>query len=187
MSHATAGLGDMSFDYRLTRVKMVNNGHTIQVNAERGSMLHFKGRPYKLRQFHFHEPSEHHWGGKGFTMEMHLVHQDSNGHVVMVAVLMELGAENMAMATFWDQLPSTVGKLLVTDVKFNPQYLIPKAKHYFSYEGSLTTPPCTEGVQWVVFQQPIQISVGQLEQFLKVCGDNARPIQALPGRTIEAD
>jgi len=104
----------------------------------------------------------------------------------VVAVLIELGAENTALATFWNQLPSTVGTLLTTEVKLNPKRLIPETRHYFSYDGSLTTPPCTEGVHWIVLRDPIHISAGQLEQFLAVCGDNARPVQALYDRKLEA-
>jgi len=186
MDHTTMTLENFSFDYQPTRIRMVNNGHTIQVNAEPDSRLLLNGRPYKLRQFHFHAPSEHHVDGQAFAMELHLVHQDPHGHVVVVAVLMKLGEENMALATFWDQLPSNVETLLTTDVKLNPQHLIPETRHYFAYEGSLTTPPCTEGVHWIVLRDPIHISADQLEQFLAVCGDNARPVQALHNRTLEA-
>lgn len=177
--------GELSLEYQSTMVQMINNGHSIQVNVEPGSMALVKGRPYKLRQFHFHEPSEHRWNGKLLTMELHLVHQDPRGHVVVVAVPMELGAENTTLATFWNQLPITVGLPFLVKGEFNPEDLIPETRHFVSYEGSLTTPPCTEGVQWIVFQQPIQISARQLAQFLAVCGDNARPIQALHGRDLE--
>lgn len=167
-------------------VQMINNGHTIQVNVDPGSRARVKDRLYKLRQFHFHEPSEQHWEGKRFTMELHLVHQDPSGHVAVVAVPMELGAENRTLAPFWNQLPKTVGVPLPTHSSLNPVDLVPEARHFVSYEGSLTTPPCTEGVQWIVFQLPIQISARQLAQFLAVCGDNARPIQALHGRDLES-
>jgi len=165
---------------------VINNGHTIQFDFETGDSLRYKNQTYHLKQFHFHEPSEHHVDGQAFAMELHLVHQDPHGHVVVVAVLMKLGEENMALATFWDQLPSNVETLLTTDVKLNPQHLIPETRHYFAYEGSLTTPPCTEGVHWIVLRDPIHISADQLEQFLAVCGDNARPVQALHNRTLEA-
>jgi carbonic anhydrase len=177
--------GELSLEYQSTMVQMINNGHTIQVNVDPGSMALIKDRPYKLRQLHFHEPSEHHWEGKRFTMELHLVHQEPNGHVAVVAVPMELGAENRTLAGFWNQLPKMVGAPFRTKGRFNPRDLIPETKHYVSYEGSLTTPPCSEGVVWIVFPQPIQLSSRQLEQFLEVCGDNARPIQALHGRDLE--
>ncbi len=186
MSRTSPSRGELSLDYQSTMVKMVNNGHTIQVNVGLGSMALVNGRPYKLRQLHFHEPSEHRWNGKLLTMELHLVHQDPSGHVVVAAVPIELGAENTTLATFWNQLPTTVGVPFLAKGDFNPEDLIPEARHFVSYEGSLTTPPCTEGVQWIVFQQPIQISARQIEQFLEVCGDNARPIQALQGRELES-
>lgn len=187
MSRTRPTGGELSLEYQSTMVQMVNNGHTIQVNVDPGSRARVKDRLYKLRQLHFHEPSEHHWEGKRFTMELHLVHQDPSGHVAVVAVPMELGAENRTLAPFWNRLPKTVGVPLPTNGSLNPVDLIPEARHYVSYEGSLTTPPCSEGVVWIVFQRPIQLSARQLEQFLEVCGDNARPIQALHGRDPETD
>ncbi len=182
---------DLSFHYQPTPLTVLNNGHTIQVNYREGSYLRLNGKSYKLRQFHFHDPSEHHIDGKTYPMEMHLVHQDDRGHTLVVGILMAFGKENQVFSRAGDwlerhtghRLPPKAGELS-TDVSFNVMDLLPSNTHHFSYHGSLTTPPCSEGVQWIILKTPIEISKVQAERFTTIIGQNARPIQPLGGREI---
>lgn len=172
------------FQYRSALVRALDNGHTIQVNVSPGNELHLNGRTYFLRQFHFHDPSEHHVDGLAYQMEIHLVHQDQNGHVVVIGVFAEAGSPNQALAKLWAMLPMKAGEV-GSDHQFNPQDLIPSNRHHFSYHGSLTTPPCTEGVQWIVLRDPISMSPQQIGQFTSIIGQNARPVQPSHGRRIQ--
>jgi len=183
---------DLSFHYQPTPLRVWNNGHTIQVNHQEGSYLRLNGQSYKLRQFHVHDPSEHHIDGKTYPMEMHLVHQDDAGHTLVVGLLMAFGKENQVFSRAGDlleqqtghRLPPKVGEIS-TDVTFNVMDLLPSNTHHFSYHGSLTTPPCSEGVQWIVLKTPIEISKVQGELFITTIGPNARPLQPLGEREIK--
>jgi len=174
------------FHYQSASVHTLDNGHTIQVNVPPGSELRLNGRAYRLKQFHFHEPSEHHLDSRTYPMELHLVHQDVKGHVVVIAVLMETGSPNQPLAQLWTMLPTKAGEQ-GAEHAFNPRDLLPSSTHHFSYHGSLTTPPCTEGVQWIVLRDPITMSAQQVEQFVSVIGHNARQIQPLHGRQIREE
>ena len=174
------------FHYQSTSVRALDNGHTIQVNVPSGNKLYLNGRTYYLGQFHFHDPSEHHVDGRTYPMEIHLVHQDRKGHVVVIGVLVEMGSPNQSLAELWSMLPMKAGEL-GSEHPFNPQGLIPSNSHHFSYHGSLTTQPCTEGVQWIVFRDPIAMSAQQIAQFVSAFGSNARPVQPLHGRRIQEE
>jgi carbonic anhydrase len=171
------------FDYEPAKVRVVDNGHTIQVNVPSGSVLRLNDRDYMLGQFHFHEPSEHHLDGQAYPMEMHLVHRDQKGHLVVVAILIETGAPHQALAALWSMLPTKVGEQ-ISEQTFNPQDLLPASTHHFTYHGSLTTPPCTEGVQWIILRDPITLAKEQIAKFVSVIGHNARPVQPLRGRKV---
>ena len=185
---------DLTFHYQPTPLRVRNNGHTIQVNYQGGSYLRLNGQSYKLRQFHFHDPSEHHIDGKIYPMEMHLVHQDDGGHTLVVGILLAFGKENQVFARAGDlleeqtghRLSSKVGEVSI-DAPINVMDLLPSNTHHFSYHGSLTTPPCSEGVQWIVLKTPIEISKIQSERFITTIGPNARPIQPLGEREILED
>ena len=182
---------ELTFHYQPTPLRVRNNGHTIQVNYQEGSSRRLNGKSYKLRQFHFHDPSEHHIDGKTYPMEMHLVHQDDAGHTLVVGLLMAFGKENQVFSRAGDlleqqtghRLPPEVGEISV-NVPFNLMDLLPSNTHHFSYHGSLTTPPCSEGVQWIILKTPIEISKIQAERFTTIIGPNARPLQPLGGREI---
>ncbi len=171
------------FHYQSTGVRALDNGHTIQVNVPPGNELHLNGRTYFLSQFHFHDPSEHHVDGRTYPMEIHLVHQDRKGHVVVIGVLVEAGTPNQSLAGLWTMLPMRAGEL-GSEYPLNPQELIPPNSRHFSYHGSLTTPPCTEGVQWIVLRDTISMSPEQIAQFISVVGHNARPIQPIHDRKV---
>jgi len=182
---------DLQFHYQPTPLTIRNNGHTIQVNYQKGSFLLLSGRTYKLRQFHFHDPSEHHIDGKTYPMEMHLVHQNDNDHILVVGILLKIGKENVEFSHVgnWIQqhtghrLPST-NQEVPTDILFNIMDVLPNDRHHFSYHGSLTTPPCSEGVQWIVLKTPIEISQVQADRFVTTMGPNARPVQPLHQREL---
>ena len=163
--------------------QVLHTGHTIQVNVQAGGGVFLNGRPYVLRQFHFHEPSEHHVDGRTYPMELHLVHDDARGHILVIGVLLDVGADNQALETIWKQLPGTVGeRVAIPDL--NVSALLPANTHHFSYHGSLTTPPCTEGVQWVVLREHLTVSKEQIRKFISLVGHNARPVQPLHGRRV---
>jgi carbonic anhydrase len=176
----------LAFQYQSSLVRALDNGHTIQVNVPSGNELHINDKTYFLSQFHFHDPSEHHVDGRIYPMEIHLVHQDQKGHVVVIGVLIETGLPNQSLAELWTMLPKKAGEQ-GSEHPFNPQDLIPPNSHYFSYHGSLTTPPCTEGVQWIVLRDPIAMSAHQIAQFVSIIGRNARPVQPLHGRRVHEE
>ena len=182
---------DLQFHYQPTPLTIRNNGHTIQVNYGTGSSLRLNGKTYQLRQFHFHDPSEHHIDGKGYPMEMHLVHQDEGGHVLVVGVLVTFGRENPVFARVGDWMQKHTGQRfpskgqeVTTDLTFNLMDVLPHETHHFSYYGSLTTPPCSEGVQWIVLKTHIEISQIQAARFMTTIGPNARPLQPLNQREL---
>ncbi len=181
-SHAV-GQERLAFHYQFAVVHTMDNGHTIQVMIPPGSEFHLNGRAYRLEQFHFHEPSEHHLDGRTYPMEIHLVHRDAKQHIVVVAVLVAAGPTHGSLAKLWDMFPTRTGEQ-GADHRFNPQDLLPTNLHHFSYHGSLTTPPCTEGVQWIVLRDSIAMSANQIEQFATVIGNNARPAQPLHDRKV---
>jgi carbonic anhydrase len=181
----SAGLEPIAFDYRSAALEILNNGHTIQVNRSEGSSISVDGEKYELVQFHFHTPSENTVGGKPYDMEMHLVHKNAAGRLAVVGMFMKAGAGNSALAKAWDHMPSHAGKPeQVASVSFNPADLLPANKTYTRFNGSLTTPPCSEDVKWFVMQEAVEVSAAQVKQFAQVVGANARPTQPLNGRFV---
>ncbi|WP_431273878.1 carbonic anhydrase [Variovorax ureilyticus] len=164
--------------------KMVNNGHTLQVDVSDGAQhtIAFKGADYQLAQFHFHTPSEHHFDGKSFPMEMHLVSKDSGGRITVVGVFIKAGKQNEVLAPLFANLPGSEGAS--HDVEVDLAALMPPSHKAFVYSGSLTTPPCSESVNWVVLEQPIEMSSKQIRAFQKLFRDNHRPVQSINGRKV---
>lgn len=181
-------LSPIRFNYRAAPLKIKNNGHTIQVDYAKGSTATVNGESYSLLQFHFHRPSEHTVGGKSFPMEGHLVHAKGGGadmKLAVIGVLMVAGDHNPALQAIWKNMPKKKGTVTVKGKQVNAANLLPRNRGYFAYDGSLTTPPCSEGVKWHVLQQAIQVSPEQIEQFGALFhGGTARPVQALNGRAI---
>ena len=175
----------IEFDYHLTPLSIVNNGHTIQVNYAPGSGITINGKRYELLQFHFHTPSEHAIEGGRSAMEMHLVHKNTAGQLAVIGIMMNLGEENMALSEIWPQLPRRAGdEQKIKGVLVNARDFLPRNATYFRYMGSLTTPPCSEGVNWYVMNTPVTVSVAQVESFARIIGENARPLQAINNRLI---
>ena len=175
----------LSVDYKEGPLKMLNNGHTIQVNVEPGSTLTINKESYDLLQFHFHRPSEEQVDGKNAAMVAHFVHKSKDGKLAVIGVLLNEGKDNAAIKTLWANLPPKEGEeFLPENVSFNPGNMLPKDLGFYNYEGSLTTPPCTEGVQFYILKKPMDVSKDQVGKFpFKL---NARPVQSLNGRKINA-
>jgi len=175
----------LSVDYKEGPLKMLNNGHTIQVNIEPGSSLTIGKESFELLQFHFHRPSEEQVDGKNASMVAHFVHKSKEGKLAVIGVMLNEGKDSAAVKTLWANLPPKEGEeFLPAKVTFNPASMLPKDMGFYNYEGSLTTPPCTEGVQFYILKAPVDISKQQLAKFpFKL---NARPVQSLNGRKIAA-
>ena len=178
-------LEKIDFAYRPSRFSVLDNGHTIQVNVAPGNTLGVMGRRFELLQFHFHKPSEERINGKLFDMVAHLVHRDAEGKLAVVAVLLERGSAQPLVQTIWNNLPLEKGEDLPAPGSIDLNQLLPEDRAYFTYMGSLTTPPCSEGVLWMVMRQPVQISNDQLNIFGRFYPMNARPLQAGSGRLIK--
>jgi carbonic anhydrase len=182
-----ADLAPIQFAYQPTPLHIVNNGHTIQVNYAPGSFITVGDKKYELKQFHFHHPSEEHVNGKAFAMVAHLVHADADGNLAVVAVLLHGGTANPVIASVWQHLPAHEGpEQKLDDVTVDVNGLLPEDHGYYTFTGSLTTPPCSEGVTWFVLKTPEPISKSQAAAFGRIFPRNARPIQPLAGREVMA-
>jgi len=180
-----SALPALDFKYAASGGDLVNNGHTIQVNLAEGGVLTLDGVPYKLVQFHFHTPSEEKINGKAYPMEAHLVHQNADGKLAVVAVMFKEGKANAALDPIFKSLPHTEGSKKALAANLDAAALLPAEHGYFKYIGSLTTPPCSEGVRWQVLKQPLEVSKSQIAAFHKLYSMNARPVQPLNGRKVE--
>ncbi len=182
-----AALPVIRFDYKNVPLKIVNNGHTIQVNYASGSFITVGERRYQLVQFHFHRPSEERINGKSFEMVIHLVHADGDGKLAVIAVLLQKGKANSALQEIWARMPKTEGKEQeISGVQINALTLLPQDTTYYTYAGSLTTPPCSEGVTWFILKTPADIAPEQVDIFAKLYPDNARPVQPIGSRLVKA-
>ena len=180
-----ADLPPIQFDYQSSPLTVVDNGHTVMVSYAPGSFITVGDHRYQLTQFHFHHPSEEHIDGKGFDMVIHLVHADASGQLAVVAVLLKPGKVNAALQTVWDHLPKEKDKVATVEgVSINAADLLPVDHGYYTFVGSLTTPPCTEPVTWFVLKTPEEISSGEVETFAKLYPHDTRPTQKLEGRVI---
>jgi len=178
-------LEQISFDYHPSSFSEVNNGHTIEVTVGSGNFITVGNTVYELQQFHFHRPSEEKVNGKGTEMVMHLVHRSAEGKVAIIAVLLERGQSHRLMQTVWDNLPLEKLDVVSPSIVIDPSDALPERREYFTYMGSLTEPPCTEGVLWMVFKQPMQASPAQMALFSRLYPLNARPVQSTAGRMIK--
>lgn len=182
----TARMQAISFHYRVTPTALVHNGHTVQANYKAGSSITIGDERFDLLQFHFHTPSEHKIAGQAYPMEIHFVHKhQASGRLAYVGVLVAPGDHNLAAQEIWDNLPAKPNSTMDKPrVLINGRDLIPDNRDYFRYMGSLTTPPCSEGVSWYVLQHPVQFSAAQIDQIGKLMGYNARPVQQRNHRMV---
>jgi len=157
----------------------------VQVNAAPGSAIEVDGATFELRQFHFHAPSENLIDGKSFPLEAHLVHADKDGNLAVVAVMFDQGDANKALAAAWPQMPLHGGEKAALNLPVAPLELLPADRDYYRFNGSLTTPPCTEGVRWLVMKHAVSASAEQIAQFKHVMHHpNSRPVQAVNARPV---
>ncbi len=182
----TKNLEPINFHYVSESLNVVDNGHTIQVNIKEGSTIEVDKKVFELKQFHFHAPSENEIDSKQFPLEAHLVHMAKDGSLAVVAILFEEGKENPLLNKVWEKMPHDAGAeapVSVTTQEINE--FLPKDKSYYRFDGSLTTPPCSEGVRWFVFKHYDTVSKEQVEQFLHVMHHpNNRPIQDIGARKV---
>lgn len=162
-----------------------NNGHTVQVNFTPGSKISVDGHEFELKQYHFHAPSENHINGKSYPMEAHLVHADEAGNLAVVAVMFVEGKTNQSIARVWSYIPGIEGGRQNLPSGVSAEGILPSNRDYYRFKGSLTTPPCSEGVEWLVMKEPVTVSKDQIEKFVKVMRHpNNRPIQPLNARPV---
>ena len=185
-------LKDIEFHYQAAQVDILSNGHTVQASygsREHGDGGYIKvdGSEYKLLQVHYHWPSEHTITGKQYFMEMHQVHQNEHGNLAVVGVLMDRGSYNPSLEPVWDVMPATASEVRNPEVLFNVDALLPHDRRTFRYPGSLTTPPCSEGVKWLLMTTSVEVSSSQVQVFKDVVGYNARYTQPLHGREVLED
>jgi len=181
-----ANLKPLFLDYAPnTKLDISNNGHTVMVNYNTGSFV-IDGKDYHLLQFHFHAPSEYTIKGEHFPAEAHLVHSDVDGNLAVIGLMIKIGKENTFFNTFWDKLPAEKSDVQTYNVNFDINNFLPTDKGYYSLMGSLTTPPCTEGVKWFVLKTPVEATQAQIDKLISTMPkNNNRPVQPLNGREIK--
>jgi carbonic anhydrase len=178
-------LETIRFEYKPTQFRIVDNGHTLQVSVGEGMGMHVMGKRYELVQFHFHRPAEERVNGKLYDMVVHLVHKNDEGQLAVIAVLLEKGSEHPLIQTLWNNMPLEKDMDVTPTEPIDLMQLLPETRNYWTYMGSLTTPPCTEGVLWMVMKQPLQVSPDQISIFSRLYRNNARPVQPSNGRLIK--
>jgi carbonic anhydrase len=184
-----AALPPMRIAYQPAEVEVENNGHSVEVAYPPGSHVETGGTIYKLEQFHYHAPSEHEASGRSFPMELHFVNESDDGKVLVIGVMVREGEAHPDLAGLVDALPADVGGVEPVPGELNAADLLPpnpEPEAEWSYEGSFTTPPCTEGVSWRIFMEPIELSAAQLRAFTRIYRGNNRPLQPLNGRRVLA-
>jgi len=178
----------LRFEYHGAPIgQVVNNGHTIRVNygaPGSGDFLEVGATRYQLTQFHFHHPSEERVGGKSFPMVVHLMHVARTGEAAGVAIFVKPGRSNAAVQALWNRMPPSEGQRAADGLALDPAAFLPRHRGYYAYSGSQTAPPCTEGVQWFVLKEPIELSAEQIEAFARLYPDDVRPVQPLNGRVV---
>lgn len=180
-------LANIVFHYGSSEVNILNNGHTVQVNYDAGSYIELDTVRYDVLQFHYHAPSEHTVDGKEFPAELHIVHKNEDGGLAVVGILLEEGTENSAFEPFINNLPAEKSDIKDAGVTINANEFLPTVQTTFRYNGSLTTPPCTEGVSWLVMTNPVELSSEQLSKLEELFEANNRPVQPLNERPLEED
>ncbi len=182
--HSNSG-SPLITNYDSTQSEILNNGHTIQVNLGEGNTFKTEGRLYNLLQFHFHTPSENTVDGEHYPMEMHLVHADNDGNLAVLAVMFKSGKKNQELANIWSQMPIESGASSLLNRTVDPNNLLPTDFSASLFQGSLTTPPCSEGVAWNVLRNPVEASLEQITKFEGIVDKNARPVQPINNRLIK--
>ncbi len=185
---AEQDLANIAFHYQPSEVNILNNGHTVQVNYDAGSYIELDSVRYDVAQFHYHAPSEHAVDGKLFAAELHIVHKNADGGLAVVGILLDEGTQNDALQPFIENLPAEKSDVADAGVTINVADLLPAEQTTFRYSGSLTTPPCSEGVNWLVMTTPVEISAEQVGALTSLFEEgNNRPVQPLNDRPLAED
>lgn len=164
---------------------IVNNGHTVQISFKEGNMLALDNAAFQLKQVHFHAPSENKMHDKSYPLEAHFVHADSKGNLTVIGVMFKEGKENSGLTKLWQQMPNEAGEPVMLKTRVIPSELMPDNRSYYRFSGSLTTPPCSEGVRWLLMKTPLTASKEQIAAFEQaIHHHNNRPVQALNGRVV---
>lgn len=180
-----SALALLKFNYQAGGAEFINNGHTVQVNYQTGSTLTVNNQPYELKQFHFHSPSENAIDGKLYPLEVHLVHANAEGQLAVVGIFFQEGAANATLGEFWHDMPMQAGEKVALSNAVNVADMLPYSRSYYRFSGSLTTPPCSEGVTWLVLKEAVSVSAEQLERFIQAAGPvSNRPVQPLNARVV---
>jgi carbonic anhydrase len=180
-------LANIVFHYQASEVNILNSGHTVQVNYDPGSYIELDGIRYDVAQFHYHAPSEHEIDGKSFAAELHLVHKSADGKLAVVGLLLQEGSANAAFDPFINNLPAETSDVKDAGVQINAMDFLPSIQTTYRYSGSLTTPPCSEGVSWLVMTTPVELSAAQLSKLGSLLEGNNRPVQPLNDRSLFED
>jgi carbonic anhydrase len=176
----------LTFDYRAAPLKIADDGHTVRVRFANGSLLHIGAQRYTLQQFHFHTPGGDRIAGEEFPMAAHLLHKSPSGQLLAVVVLFRVGAENPLLESLLPLIPAKAdGDHTPPGLTVDARGLLPASSGYYRYQGSVTAPPCTEGVDWIVLKQPLELSAAQLARYRKRFADNARAVQPLHQRVVQ--
>lgn len=174
----------VNFHYKPSNEKVVNTGHTIRLDYDKGSTITYDKKDYELKQFHFHTPAEHHLQGVIYPMEMHMVHQTPAGDYLVIGLMFKEGKPNPTLATILHTAPQHQG-VVQSKHLVDASQMLPSSQHFYTYQGSFTTPPYTEGVRWLIFQEIVEASPEQIAAFKKLEGNNVRDNQELFSRVIE--
>ena len=175
----------LAFHYQPEALRIVNDGHTVRVRYGKGSRMMLGREALTLQQFHFHTPGGDRLNGEDFPMAMHLLHKSAAGQLVSLVLLFRVGAEHPALAELLPRMPARgLPEKTLPGTLFDPSRLLPASTAHYRYDGSLTAPPCTEGVVWLVMKQPLTVSAAQLAQLKALFPPNARPVQPLHGRVV---
>ena len=179
-------LAPISFSYKSSTLDVINNGHTIKATYGSGSTITVDGHTYELLQVHWHTPSENHIDSKSFPMEAHFVHADKDGNLAVIGLMYTQGQENAGINEIWKVMPPKTGATIKSaDVTIDAMSMLPANKDYYRCNGSLTTPPCSEGVRWMVLKEAAQASEAQVKKFHTTFhGDTNRPVQAINARPV---
>ena len=180
----TTNLDPLELDYQDTPYEVANNGHSIQVNLQDAGKLTIGDDSYQLLQFHFHNPSEEAVDGERYPLVAHFVHKSASGDLAVVALFFVAGQENSQLKPVFSNMPGKEKEAFEGDGQINPSSILGSDLSYYAYNGSLTTPPCSEGVRWIVLKKPTELSIAQLSAFKELYSGNARPLQPLNSRII---
>lgn len=177
--------GEIAFDYKESPLRTVDSGHNLEIKFNSGSFIKIRGQEFELVELQFRSGSEHTFSGEHLPMEAQLIHKNSRGELAILSVMIIEGKENPTIEKLWTHWPQQTNKeTLIETVKWNAKDLLPSRFTYYHYTGSLTTPPCTEGVNWNIFNTPAQMSRAQILNFRKKYRLNARPIQPIQNRKL---